>query len=95
MEIPPHRDAGRGGEGFFCERTAGSVVNIDSTSISNNTGSGINVVGTSRARIASCKIFQNGTSLAPAANVDSDGNNSIVGNTTNNAPAGPSPFPEN
>ena len=77
------------------EPTAGSVVNIDGTSISNNTGTGINVVGTSRARIASCKIFQNGTSLAPAANVDSGGNNSIVGNTTNTAPGGPSPFPEN
>jgi hypothetical protein len=77
------------------EPTAGSVANIDSTTISNNTGTGVNVVGGSRARIASCKIFQNGTSLAPAANVDSGGNNSIVGNTTNTAPAGPSPFPEN
>jgi hypothetical protein len=77
------------------EPTAGSVANIDSTNISNNTGTGVNVVGTSRARIASCKIFQNGTSLAPAANVDSGGNNSIVGNTTNTAPGGPSPFPEN
>jgi hypothetical protein len=77
------------------EPTAGSVANIDSTTISNNTGTGVNVVGGSRARIASCKIFQNGTSLAPAANVDSGGNNSIVGNTTNTAPGGPSPFPEN
>jgi hypothetical protein len=76
------------------EPTAGSVVNIDSTNISNNSGTGVNVVGSSRARIASCKIFQNGTSLAPAANVDSGGNNSIVGNTTNTAPAG-TPFAEN
>ncbi|MGH9970088.1 MAG: right-handed parallel beta-helix repeat-containing protein [Pyrinomonadaceae bacterium] len=77
------------------EPTAGSVVNIDSTTISNNSGTGVNVVGGSRARIARCNIFQNGTSLAPAANVDSGGNNNIVGNTTNTAPAGPSPFPQN
>ena len=77
------------------EPTAGSVANIDSTIIANNTGTGINVVGGSRARVASCKIFQNGTSLAPAANVDSGANNSIVGNTTNTAPGGPTPFPEN
>jgi hypothetical protein len=94
MEFPPQRDAGRGGEGFFCEPTTGSVVNIDSTSISNNTGTGINVVGTSRARIASCKIFQNGTSLAPAANIAA-AITASWGNTTNTAPAGPSPFPEN
>jgi hypothetical protein len=76
------------------EPTAGSVVNLDSVNISNNSGTGVNVVGSSRARIASCKIFQNGTSLAPAANVDSGGNNNIVGNTTNTAPAG-TPFAEN
>ena len=76
------------------EPTAGSVMNIDTTTISNNSGTGVNVVGTSRARIARCNIFQNGTSLAPAANVDSGGNNSIVGNTTNTAPGG-TPFPQN
>jgi hypothetical protein len=76
------------------ESTAGSLVNIDSTTISNNAGTGVNVVGGSRARIARCNILQNGTSLAPAANVDSGGNNSIVGNTTNTAPGG-TPFPQN
>ena len=76
------------------ESTAGSLVNIDSTTISNNTGVGVNVVGGSRARIARCNILQNGTSLTPAASVDSGGNNSIVGNTTNTAPAG-TPFPQN
>jgi hypothetical protein len=76
------------------EPTAGSVVNIDSVTISNNSGVGVNVVGGSRARIARCNIFQNGTSLAPAANVDSGGNNNIVGNTTNTAPAG-TPFNQN
>lgn len=76
------------------EPSSGSVVNIDSTTISNNTGTGVNVVGGSRARIARCNIFQNGTSLAPAASVDSGGNNNIVGNTTNTAPAG-TPFAQN
>jgi hypothetical protein len=77
------------------EPTSGSVANIDSVTISNNSGTGVNVVGGSRARIARCNIFQNGTSLAPAANVDSGGNNNIVGNTTNTAPAGPTPFAQN
>ncbi|HEV7475261.1 MAG TPA: right-handed parallel beta-helix repeat-containing protein [Pyrinomonadaceae bacterium] len=77
------------------EPTAGSVANIDSVTISNNSGTGVNVVGSSRARIARCNIFQNGTSLAPAAFVDSGGNNNIVGNATNTAPAGPSPFSQN
>lgn len=76
------------------EPAAGSIVNIDSTTISNNSGTGVNVVGGSRARIARCNIFQNGTSLAPAANVDSGGNNNIAGNTTNTAPAG-IPFAQN
>jgi hypothetical protein len=76
------------------EPTAGSIVNIDSTTISNNSGTGVNVVGGSRARIARCNIFQNATSLAPAANVDSGGNNNIAGNTTNTAPAG-IPFAQN
>lgn len=76
------------------EPSAGSVANIDSTTLSNNSGVAINVVGGSRARIARCIIYQNGTSLAPASNVDSGGNNNIVGNTTNTAPAG-TPFAQN
>lgn len=73
------------------EPTAGSVANIDSVTLSNNSGTAVNVVGGSRARIARCNIFQNGTSLSPAASVDSGGNNNIVGNTNNNTPAG-TPF---
>lgn len=76
------------------EPSSGSVANIDSTTISNNSGTGVNVVGGSRARIARCNIIQNGVSLSPASNVDSGGNNSIVGNTTNTAPGG-TPFPQN
>lgn len=75
------------------EPSSGSVLNISSTNISNNTGVGVNIVGGSRARIARCNIFNNGTSLTPAANVDSGGNNNIVGNGTNNQPAG-TPFPQ-
>jgi len=77
------------------EPTAGSNMNIVSTNISNNAGTGVNVVGSSRARIARCNIFQNNVSLAPANLVDSGGNNSIAGNTTNTAPNGPAPFPQN
>ncbi len=76
------------------EPSSGSVANIDSTTIANNAGTGVNVVGSSRARIARCNIFQNNVSLAPAANVDSGGNNNIVGNATNTAPAG-TPFNQN
>ena len=76
------------------EAASGTVVNMSDSNISLNAGTGINVVGGSRARIARMMIAQNGTSLAPAASVDSGGNNNIVGNTTNTAPAG-TPFPEN
>jgi len=71
-----------------------SVMVIDSTTISNNGGTGVNVLNNSRARIARCNIFNNLVSLAPAANVDSGGNNNIVGNATNTGPGG-TPFPQN
>ena len=77
------------------EPTVGSNMNIVSTTIGHNAGTGVNVVGASRARIARCNIIQNNVSLAPAAGVDSGGNNSIAGNTTNTAPNGPAPFPQN
>jgi hypothetical protein len=77
------------------EPTIGSNMNITGTNISHNGGTGVNVVGASRARIARCNIFQNLVSLAPANLVDSGGNNSIAGNTTNTAPNGPAPFPQN
>jgi hypothetical protein len=77
------------------EPTSGSVANVIGTTIASNAGTGVNVVGGSRARIARNNIFGNNVSLAPAANVDSGGNNSIAGNTTNTAPAGGFPFPQN
>ena len=77
------------------ESGSGTVVNIDSTSISSNSGVGINVGGGARARIARTTIGQNGgASLTPAASVDSGGNNNIMGNGTNTAPAG-IPFSQN
>jgi hypothetical protein len=76
------------------EPTVGSNMNIVNVNITNNAGTGVNVVGNSRARIARCNIFENNVSLAPAARVDSGNNNSIVGNTTNTAPGG-TPFPQN
>jgi hypothetical protein len=77
------------------EPTSGSNMNIASTNITHNSGTGVNVLNSSRARIARCNIFQNGTSLAPANLVDSGGNNNIAGNGANTAPGGPSPFPQN
>ena len=77
------------------ESGSGSVVNLDSTSISANSGVGINVGAGARARIMRTTIGQNGgASLTPAASVDSGGNNNIVGNGTNTAPAG-IPFNQN
>jgi hypothetical protein len=77
------------------EPTSGSNMNISSTLIAHNGGTGVNVLNASRARIASTKIFQNATSLAPANLVDSGGNNNIAGNGANTAPGGPAPFPQN
>ena len=77
------------------EPTSGSNMNVISSTISHNGGTGVNVQNSSRARIARCNIFQNLVSLAPANLVDSGGNNSIAGNGTNTAPGGPAPFPQN
>jgi hypothetical protein len=77
------------------EPTSGSVANVIATTIVSNGGTGVNVVGGSRARIARTNIIGNNLSLNPAAQVDSGGNNSIAGNTTNTAPAGNQPFPQN
>jgi hypothetical protein len=76
------------------EPTAGSSLSIMGTNIASNAGTGVNVLNSSRARIARCNIFNNNVSLAPNNLVDSGGNNSIVGNTTNTAPGG-TPFPQN
>ena len=77
------------------EPTAGSSLSVSSTNIASNAGTGINVLNTSRARIARCNIFNNNVSLAPNNLVDSGGNNNIAGNTTNTAPSGGFPFTEN
>jgi len=77
------------------EPNSGSNLNVINTTIAHNGGTGVNVLNTSRARITRTNIFQNSVSLAPANLVDTGGNNSIAGNGTNTAPAGPNPFPQN
>jgi hypothetical protein len=62
-------------------------VNIDNSLITGHV-TGISCGGGTRARISKAIITQNVTSLTPAAQVDSGGNNTIMGNTNNNNPAG-------
>ena len=76
------------------EGASGTAVNVDGSTVSHNSGTGLNVTGAARGRIARCTIAQNGVSLAPAAQWDTGGNNTIMGNITNTAPAG-TVFPQN
>ena len=76
------------------EATSGTAVNLDTSTISSNSGTGLSVTGAARGRIARCVVASNNVSLTPAANWDTGGNNTIMGNTTNTAPAGNS-FPQN
>ena len=73
------------------EGSSNTEVNLVDTTISSNV-TGINVVGGAVARIARCLITQNVTSLT--GTVDTGVNNTIMGNTNNNAPGGAS-FPPN
>lgn len=66
-------------------------VNIDGSTITGHL-TGINCGANTRARISKMIITQNVTSLTPAAQVDTGNNNTIMGNTNNNVPAG-TPFP--
>jgi hypothetical protein len=73
------------------EGASNTEVNLVDTTISSNV-TGLNVVGGAVARIARCLITQNVTSLT--GTVDTGVNNTIMGNTNNNAPGGAS-FPPN
>ena len=73
------------------EGSSNTEVNLVDTTISSNV-TGINVVGGAVARIARVLITQNVTSLT--GTVDTGENNTIMGNTNNNAPGGAS-FPPN
>jgi hypothetical protein len=82
------------------EGTSGTEMNIDGTTILGNT-TGISVGGSTSAptasvRLARCLITQNVTSMTITApsTVDTGGNNTIMGNTNNNAPNG-TVFPQN
>jgi hypothetical protein len=69
------------------EGSSDCEVNIDSSTITGHV-TGINCGANTRARIAKMIITQNVTSLTPAAQVDTGGNNTIMGNTNNNTPTG-------
>jgi hypothetical protein len=65
---------------------------VDSSTIVGN-ANGITVQGTAHVRIARCVITGNGNALGLAGGtVDTGGNNTIMGNGTNQAPNG-TPFP--
>ncbi|HZM99495.1 MAG TPA: hypothetical protein VFB70_08880 [Pyrinomonadaceae bacterium] len=73
------------------EGASNTEVNLVDTTISSNV-TGLNVAGSAVARIARCLITQNVTSLT--GTVDTGNNNTIMGNTNNNAPGG-AQFPPN
>ncbi len=73
------------------ESTSNTEVNLVDTTITSNV-TGINVGANAVARIARCLITQNVTSLT--GTVDTGNNNTIMGNTNNNAPGG-AQFPPN
>jgi hypothetical protein len=73
------------------EGASNTEVNLVDTTISSNV-TGINVAGGAVARIARCLITQNVTSLT--GTVDTGNNNTIMGNTNNNAQGG-AQFPPN
>ena len=77
------------------EGSSNTEVNLDSTSFTGHV-TGISVGAGARARISRCLLTQNVTSLTGP--VDTGGNNTIMGNTNNNAPGVPSggqSFPQN
>ena len=73
------------------EGASNTEVNLVDTTISSNV-TGLNVAGSAVARIARCLITQTVTSLT--GTVDTGNNNTIMGNTNNNAPGG-AQFPPN
>jgi len=73
------------------EGSSNTEVNLVDTTITSNV-TGINVGANAVARIARCLITQNVTSLT--GTVDTGNNNTIMGNTNNNAPGG-AQFPPN
>jgi hypothetical protein len=81
--------AGNSAAGVFCDGTGGELTIVDSA-ISNN-GTGINVASPGVVRILNSTINNNTTSIPVAGQgqVQSNGNNSFTGNSTNNLPTGP------
>jgi len=62
-------------------------VNVDASLITGS-ATGINTAGGTKVRIARCLISQNANALGLGGTVDSGGNNTIMGNSTNQDPNG-------
>ncbi len=69
------------------QSTSGTEVNVDS-SLFTGSATGINTGGSTRVRISRCLISQNANALGLGGSVDSGGNNTIMGNSTNQDPNG-------
>lgn len=72
--------------------TSNTEINIDSSLITGNT-TGIQTNANTVARISRCLISQNVNALGLGGKVDTGGNNTIMGNGTNQSPNGTS-FPD-
>jgi len=73
--------------------TSPSQIAVNDTTIVGN-ATGITVGANARVQIARCVITSNGNAMALTGFVDTGGNNTIMGNGTNQAPNG-NPFPQN
>ena len=69
------------------QSTSGSEVNVDASLFSGR-ATGINTGASTHVRIARCLISQNANALGLGGAVDSGGNNTIMGNSTNQDPNG-------
>jgi hypothetical protein len=69
------------------QSTASTEVNVDA-SLFTGSATGISTGGSTHVRIARCLIAQNANALGLGGIVDSGGNNTIMGNSTNQDPNG-------
>jgi len=74
------------------QSTSSTEVNVDA-SLFTGSATGINTGASTRVRIARCLISQNANALGLGGAVDSGGNNTIMGNSTNQDPNGTT-FPQ-
>src|SRR5438034_447565 len=69
------------------QSTSGTEVNVDA-SLFSGSATGINTGASTHVRIARCLISQNANALGLSGLVDSGGNNTIMGNSSNQDPNG-------